>query len=63
MKGPNVWSLKSLMKSAQENSTQISDGCWVPARPIGMIGLLHRLRTAWAVFTGKADAVYWPGGQ
>lgn len=32
---------------------------FVPCRPVGYFGLFHRLRMAWAVFTGKADALFW----
>lgn len=30
-----------------------------PARPIGFYSLQSRIRLAWAVFTGKADALFW----
>jgi len=37
-------------------------GKWVPARPL--VGPWRwRLRDAWAVLTGRADAFIWPGGQ
>lgn len=41
------------------------DGKWVPARPLGYMGLQlkERLRCAWLAFTGKCDLVEWPGGQ
>jgi len=34
---------------------------WQPARPISGpgIGFWHRLKLAFAVFTGKADALFW----
>lgn len=32
---------------------------WGPARPVGYPGFLERIRTAWDVFTGRADALYW----
>lgn len=34
------------------------DGEWVPARPLG--GMV-RFKAAWLVFTGRADALIWPG--
>ena len=41
------------------------NGKRVPARPINYKyrTLLEKLRDAWAVFTGKSDAVTWPEGQ
>ncbi len=34
-------------------------GRWVPARPEGGTGFLHRVKLALKVFTGKADALVW----
>ena len=43
--------------------TQIIDrqGRWVPARPINhrYRTIATRLREAWHVFSGRADALYW----
>ena len=39
---------------------------WVPARPLpfyGWAGLKWRIRDAWEVFRGRADAFKWPEGQ
>lgn len=36
---------------------------WVLSRPLGLYGIRHRLRLAWMVFTGQADAFVWPEGQ
>lgn len=36
---------------------------WYPARPEGLHSFGSRIRLAWAVFTGKADALRWPAGQ
>lgn len=58
MKAPNIWTLRDLIDHHHNVSVEI-DGKWVPARPLG----LYRLRAAWLVFTGRADAVSWPGGQ
>lgn len=38
-------------------------GDWVPARPEGYPSILVRIQAAWLVFTGRADALIWPGGQ
>lgn len=36
---------------------------WHPARAAGYPTLASRFRLAWAVFTGRADALFWPDGQ
>lgn len=61
-KSPNVWSLRGLVDHCVSGgvSCQISDGRWVPARPLGFDSLQSRVKAAWLVFTGKADAVIWP---
>ena len=30
-----------------------------PARPLGFYSIQNRARLAWAVFTGRADALFW----
>jgi hypothetical protein len=59
---PNIWSLGSLLKSAQEVSAEIN-GRWVPARPMGFSSIATRIRAAYLAFTGKGDVVIWPEGQ
>jgi hypothetical protein len=59
---PNEWSVPALrlhMKHGPE--TRLPDGSREVARPLGFYSLRSRLRLAWAVFTGKADALFWPG--
>jgi hypothetical protein len=41
--------------------TQLPDGRWVPARPLPFYSIWERWRVTWLVFTGKADALIWPG--
>ena len=41
----------------------LPDGRWVPARCQPFYGRLGRWRAAWLVFTGRADALVWPGEQ
>lgn len=62
MKAPILFSLDDLIFLANTTAVEI-DGEWVPARPVGYNSLRLRLATAWGVFTGKYDAVKWPGGQ
>ena len=67
-KTPSVWSLENLILHCDpknpNGTTQAGiNGKWVPARPEGYWSLRERIRCAWIVFTGKADAVTWPEGQ
>lgn len=34
---------------------------YVPARPLGYPSFFHRIKMTWAVFTGRADALFWDG--
>lgn len=36
---------------------------WYPARSEGYPSILQRFRCAWMVFTGRADALIWPGQE
>ncbi|QZA70563.1 hypothetical protein AH04_80 [Erwinia phage AH04] len=54
-----------LLQSIQESQCNIK-GKWVACRPkgpLGWPGFKIRVRSAWRVLTGKADAFTWPGGQ
>ena len=62
-KSPNLFTLKNLFEHCSTTRTQIKEGCWVPARPLGLYSFHNRLRLALGVFTGKYDALKWPGGQ
>ena len=60
-----IWTLRGLIDSANSTQAEIN-GKWVPARPLpgyGLYGLRLRLRAAWAVLCGKAEAFTWPEGQ
>lgn len=61
---PNIYLLEELTPE-QVNSTQTeaSPGKWCPARPLGYPSFWSRIKLAWGVFTGKYDAVKWPGNQ
>ena len=56
--------LRSVYDIINSTSAEIN-GKWVPARPINYTcrNLREKLRDAWMVFTGKADALVWPEGQ
>ena len=60
-----MWTLKGLIEHASSTQAQIN-GKWVPARPLpgyGRYRLWLRVRAAWAVLCGKAEAFTWPEGQ
>jgi len=59
-----MYTLENLIKTINENQVQRKVGNqWVPARPLPFDSFWYRLRDAWEVFRGRADAVQWPGGQ
>jgi len=54
------------VKEIQEYSCDaLIGGKWVPARPLNhkVRSIRQKIREAWMVFTGKADALLWPRGQ
>ena len=55
------------LKDLQNTSDTLTEinGKWVPARSENYKFRTYgqRLKEAWAVFTGKADAFTWPEGQ
>lgn len=54
-----MWTIERLVS----HRTQCEiDGVWIPSRPL-IEPFLWRLRDAWAVLVGRADAFIWPGGQ
>ena len=59
----NVWRMGELIKHLNTVQGQGDDGKWRPVRPIPPRFLRWRLRAAWLVFTGKADALIWPEGD
>lgn len=62
-KMPALRDVRNIVKNAQTESTQLSTGEWAPVRPCAFcpgVSLFVRLKYAWLVFTGKADALVWP---
>lgn len=58
---PNEWTIRELLKHAEQGRlAQVKGGHFEPARPYGLFGLRNRLRLAWMVFSGEADALRWP---
>ena len=56
-----AYSLRELYETTIQAEREIRPGVWVPARPVTRQHLLvNRMRNAWLVLIGKADAVVWP---
>lgn len=48
------------MRDVIDTTTKMPGGDWQPARPISCPTVLERIRLAWMVLIGKADALTWP---
>ena len=57
---PARWTVGELLKAAKDGPHAETKAGWEPARRFGFYSLGSRLRLAWDVFTGEADALYWP---
>ncbi len=54
----------SLCRQNDQRKITIGDqDFWVLARPKGYPSFWYRIKLAWMVLTGKADAMTWPGEQ
>jgi hypothetical protein len=58
---PNIISVLTVVKFAATCQAGLPDGRYVPARPLGWQSWIMRFKAAWLVFTGRADALTWPG--
>jgi hypothetical protein len=58
-----IWKLKQLIQS--NDSMTFINNKWVPARPINYKyrSIIEKMREAYAVLTGNAEAFTWPEGQ
>jgi hypothetical protein len=54
-----IWKLKDLLKHCNSVHRKMADGTWVPAKPMAA-PFSWRLRAAWEVVRGRADAFTWP---
>ena len=57
---PNHWTISDLVDEIRMGPITSINGKIVPVRPYGEYSLRSRLRLAWMVFTGRADALEWP---
>jgi hypothetical protein len=56
--------VREIIETANQNMTRVPPGmAWVPARAYGYPSFCSRVKAAWLVFTGKADALTWEKGQ
>ena len=62
-KTPSILQLSDVAQSINHTSVFLAGNKWVPARSLGLSSFRYRCRAAWLVFTGKADALIWPGDQ
>jgi hypothetical protein len=60
---PDIRCVTDVVKDAARNGCGLPDGRFVPARSYANNQLCWygRLKAAWLVFTGRADAVTYPG--
>lgn len=62
---PAQHTARGIVKSLETVMSGYPDGGWGPARPLPyepfnpLRRMAHRLRLAWLVFTGRADALTW----
>ena len=58
---PTRWTGYELIQHVQKGPRESIPGSGreQPARPLGLFSLPSRARLAWAVFTGRADALFW----
>lgn len=60
-KYPNIVDVVDVVRNAATTGCGLKDGRYVPARGLPFYSLFGRWKAAWLVFTGKADALTWPG--
>lgn len=59
-KAPNLYQIPRDLRPTNDQNFTFGPGGWRPARPLGFYSFWFRLRVAWLVFCGEADAVQWP---
>ena len=58
---PAAWTPSEIIRITKSGQGVVETPAgYEPARKYGFYSLGSRFRHAWAVFTGKADALYWP---
>ena len=61
MRIPAQFTPRDIIKHYRHDQVLDKEGSWIPARPYygDEICLVHRLKMAWLVFTGKRDTLDW----
>ena len=57
---PAKWTPSEIIHATKYGPSCETPNGYEPARKYGFYSLTSRLKLAWDVFTGKADALYWP---
>lgn len=59
---PNLINAYTLSDGAYDEVVALTpDGKWKPCRPVSAPTFRERVKLAWHVFTGRYDALVWPG--
>ena len=58
---PQIIDVMQVLENGSQCLRGLPDGRWVPARALGWQSWTMRWKAAWLVFTGRADALTWPG--
>lgn len=58
-KTPNIYTIESLVEIVTTTRRLKKGKKWVPVRPLSVPSVSKRIRAAWLVFSGQADAVRW----
>lgn len=61
MHQPAIRNVLDVVKDTSTMSCRLKDGRTVPARAQGYHSFFNRVKAAFLVFTGRADALVWPG--
>lgn len=63
MRKPEIICVTEVVRNAERCGVGLPDGRYVPARFLGwnQLRLFGRFKAAWLVFTGRADAITYPG--
>jgi hypothetical protein len=60
-KAPSLLHERDITRALKQGPfIRCDQGGMMTARPEGMFGISNRIRLAWLVLTGKADAYVWP---
>lgn len=57
MHGVSIYHINDVKRRITNNETELEDGSWVLARPLGLGGFFWRLKCAWMIFRGKGHIV------